>query len=39
MDRMLGRSASIINRKFRRNALAELPYASCSAQPCSQGLR
>ena len=39
MARMLGRSASTISREFERNTLAELPYASHSAQVCSQGRR
>ena len=39
MARMLGRSASTISRELERNTLAELPYASHSAQVCSQGRR
>ena len=39
MARMLGRSASTISRELGRNTLAELPYASHSAQVCSQGRR
>ena len=36
---MLGRSASTISRELGRNTLAELPYASHSAQVSSQGRR
>lgn len=39
MARMLGRSASTISRELERSTLAELPYASHSAQVCSQGRR
>ena len=39
MARMLGRSASTISRELERNTLGELPYASHSAQVCSQGRR
>ena len=39
MARMLGRSTSTISRELERNTLGELPYASHSAQVCSQGRR
>ncbi|WP_436296358.1 IS30 family transposase [Variovorax sp. LjRoot175] len=39
MARMLGRSASTISRELGRNTLAELPYASHSAQVSSKGRR
>jgi IS30 family transposase len=39
MARMLGRSASTISRELERNTLGKLPYASHSAQVCSQGRR
>ncbi|WP_309974731.1 IS30 family transposase [Variovorax guangxiensis] len=39
MARMLGRSASTISRELERNTLAELPYASHSAQVSSKGRR
>ena len=39
MARTLGRSASTISRELERNTLGELPYASHSAQVCSQGRR
>jgi IS30 family transposase len=39
MARMLGRSASTISREFERNTLAELPYASHTAQVSSQARR
>ena len=39
MARTLGRSASTISREFRRNTLADLPYASHSAQVTSAGRR
>src|ERR1700752_142186 len=39
MARMLGRSASTISRELGRNTLAELPYASHSAQVSSPGRR
>jgi IS30 family transposase len=39
MARMLGRSASTISREFERNTLAELPYASHSAQVSTHGRR
>ncbi|VTU16324.1 Transposase, IS30 family [Variovorax sp. RA8] len=37
--RMLGRSASTISQELERNTLAELPYASHSAQVSSKGRR
>ena len=39
MARLLGRSASTISRELELHTLAELPYASYSAQVCCQGRR